>query len=388
MSDSINNIKKLLTEVSAISKKYEDIAKITGENFNIFNVLGLSTREVRTHSAFIAELLNPNGSHGQGDIFLELFIKLLKDKFHSDKEEKDKTKIVFVKENAKVIVEESIGKIAGDKGGRIDIVLKNMSHQIVIENKIYAGDQKKQLVRYDNKYPNALLLYLTLFEKEASDESTKKEGGSKLVINKDYFNITYKEDVKNWLEQCKEKAVNQPLLRETITQYINLVKQLTGQTMSSEMEKEIKGLFFNNEEETELFVKTYIKYEKYRKDKFDNIANSLTKGQTEICTEVKIEGPFNYENRRVFKYGLKKDGNIIIWIRLVKINLKFSFNYYCVNDNYEKELEEFISNSEINFKEDIDWKQDENEIFKMFKIRVKKIDKYLKGLSTQNHNTK
>lgn len=38
-----------------------------GELFNIFNVLDLRTNEVRTHSAFIAELLNPDGNHGLGD---------------------------------------------------------------------------------------------------------------------------------------------------------------------------------------------------------------------------------------------------------------------------------------------------------------------------------
>ena len=71
--EDILELEKLLIQVSAISKKYENAAKLTGENFNIFDVLKLSTSEVRTHSAFLAELLNPEGSHGQGDIFLRLF---------------------------------------------------------------------------------------------------------------------------------------------------------------------------------------------------------------------------------------------------------------------------------------------------------------------------
>jgi hypothetical protein len=38
---------------------------------------------------------------------------------------------------------------------------------------------------------------------------------------------------------CKIESIDNPLLRETLTQYIVLVKQLTGQARSREMEKEI-----------------------------------------------------------------------------------------------------------------------------------------------------
>lgn len=58
-------IETLFKEISAICKRYEEIAKLTGENFNIFQILGLQTSEVRLHSAFLAELLNSKGLHGQ-----------------------------------------------------------------------------------------------------------------------------------------------------------------------------------------------------------------------------------------------------------------------------------------------------------------------------------
>ena len=66
--DEITKIENLLIQIGAINKSYEKIAKLTGENFNIFEVLGLTTNEVRTHSAFIAELLNPKGSHDQNEV--------------------------------------------------------------------------------------------------------------------------------------------------------------------------------------------------------------------------------------------------------------------------------------------------------------------------------
>ena len=44
-----------------------------GDRFNVFNVIGLWSEEVRLHSAMIRELLDPSGSHGCSDRFLRLF---------------------------------------------------------------------------------------------------------------------------------------------------------------------------------------------------------------------------------------------------------------------------------------------------------------------------
>ena len=256
--EEIQDFKDLLTQVRAISKKYENIARITGENYNIFNILGLSTKEVRTHSAFIADLLDPNGLHGKGDVFLELFIEQVEETLNESKKEYiDK----FKTDDARVIVEESIGEIEGDTGGRIDIVVKDNNRQIVIENKIYAGDQFKQLVRYSKEYPDAVLLYLTLYAKDASEYSVKKEDGTILKRGKDYFNITYEKYILNWLKECHKETANLPILRETLTQYIYLIKQLTGQTMSDDMNKEIAQLIIesNNFETAFDIEKTILK---------------------------------------------------------------------------------------------------------------------------------
>src|SRR5688500_17218697 len=98
------NINNLLQQIIAINKKYEGIADITGENFNIFRILKVDSNEVRTHSAFLAELLNPKGSHGQKDVFLKLFIEYFNIK------EIDVTKII----EAEVLIEEDIGKLKNE----------------------------------------------------------------------------------------------------------------------------------------------------------------------------------------------------------------------------------------------------------------------------------
>ena len=143
----METMKNLLSQVSSIIQQYEKVAELTGENFNVFKILGVETKEVKTHSAFIAELLNPQGSHGQGDVFLKLFVEQLKYSFKKNIYEKRLNILnVFDTSIAEVLKEEYIGQKTEAGGGRIDIVIKDAKNQLVIENKIYAKDEEKQLM--------------------------------------------------------------------------------------------------------------------------------------------------------------------------------------------------------------------------------------------------
>jgi hypothetical protein len=223
-------IKSLLEQVSVIVKKYDDLAAKTGENFNIFSVLKLDSDEVRLHSRLLGELLNPRGSHGQNELFLKLFISTIGLENHYQNDS-------LLKEGI-VLVEENIGNLPDDysKGGRIDIVIKfpSLLKEIVIENKIYAPDQKNQLGRYYTQYQNANIIYLTRIEKQPSDDSL----GDKLKLDSVKC-ITYKIQIKEWLEKCLEKTVEHPLLRETLIQYLYLIKKLTNQTPNDNMKMEL-----------------------------------------------------------------------------------------------------------------------------------------------------
>lgn len=239
MVETTTEINQLLKEVQTITQSYDRVAEATGENFNVFSIMQMEHYEVKTHSRFIAELLNPKGRHGQKDTFLKLFISAIINNKPSDttgKAQGSSTKTTpfsFESATAEVIVEHYVGPVTNETGGRIDILIREKGHKgkvIMIENKIYAEEQPDQLLRYYNAYPNGELLFLTLDGKESEKESS---------IGVKYTRVCYAEKIVLWLELCKKECTSITILRETIAQYINLIKKLTNQNLNKQMSQDI-----------------------------------------------------------------------------------------------------------------------------------------------------
>lgn len=219
----------------------EEKAILMGENFNIFSVMNMESDEVFLHSALITELLNPKGSHGMGSDFLKAFYRIvLQEEFTLKLDE-----VICVKE-------EHIGFRNEDQtlGGRLDIVLKDFNNfGFVIENKIYAGEQVNQLLRYKNNYPQARLLYLTLFGEKSMQISSDEV---------EYTSISYQNDIKNWIEECTKLSFNKPIIRETLQQYSNLIKKLTHQTANKEMRDKVIQIISENFEASQEIYNNFL----------------------------------------------------------------------------------------------------------------------------------
>lgn len=227
------SIKYLLEQSGQIITHQRELEEIRGETFNVFSILDMETKEDATHSAFIGELLDPNGSHMMGTIFLKLFLEEIEHKTE------------FNASSATMIREFYIGKLDSEKrtGGRIDILIKdNTGQTISIENKIYAIDQPFQIERYVNynKFKNKVY-YLTLRGDEPNDISK-----SDLNSKTDFQCLSYSNDIIDWLEACQMHAVSKPVIRESIRQYILLLKKLTQQLSDNEMEDKIINLISSN----------------------------------------------------------------------------------------------------------------------------------------------
>ncbi|WP_456097125.1 PDDEXK-like family protein [Porphyromonas sp.] len=241
------------TELDIIQRFFQEVENICtheqalqeeqnrkGENYNLFSILNIERYELK-HSALIANLLDPKGSHGCGDAFLRAFFEIAL---------KERTYPFEDCTHLHSYTEYYTGPIAGDTGGRIDILVKSSRYGLIIENKIYAGDQDKQLTRYDNygketfgadKY---LLAYLTLYGYDASKESTATKSAEEVG----YLRLSYAEDILRWLEQCARLAYNKPLVRESLNQYIRTIKQLTYQDMNQDNIEKIINLAVDHPE--------------------------------------------------------------------------------------------------------------------------------------------
>ena len=229
--DKLQTLLRSISEIVKQDAQHREEQRLRGELFNVFKILKLDTSETRTHSAFIAELLNPKGDHGVGDKFLRSFVNTI-----------DCLKTLdFNTKDARVDVEFCIGNknTKKDEGGRIDIIIRSHNTAIVIENKIYADDQPCQLVRY-RKYAKKdtndyRLLYLTLDGEEASEKSTR----NKLKDQEDYYAISYGNEIIKWLAASLFYSIRHPIVRETIIQYQSLLRNLTKQNMDTKYKDEI-----------------------------------------------------------------------------------------------------------------------------------------------------
>jgi len=120
-------IEHLLYKVKKVIDKAsieKEARRKRGELFNIFDVLGVSSSEVRTHTAFLAELLNPNGSHSLGSFPLQSFISIINSSIPFE----------FDSKSVQIRKEKSIGIIDTnyDNGGQIDILIESGRSAIII----------------------------------------------------------------------------------------------------------------------------------------------------------------------------------------------------------------------------------------------------------------
>ena len=220
-----------------------------GEYYNVFDVLNLSRDEVR-HSMFIANLLNPKGKHGLGIVPLKSFTQIL----GLDFDDVDLKKCIVKREYV-------IGSISQDKtsGGYIDILLSINAYLIVIENKIDAGDQPKQLLRYHNFLESKphTLLYLTRHGKDPT-----KNSSDGLECGNHYKCISYRNEIVRWIKDCLRMAIDKPRIREILQQYLNTIRTITDTEMEED-KTELYAIMAKYPQVTSAIMKEGWGYRKY-----------------------------------------------------------------------------------------------------------------------------
>ena len=205
--------------------------------FNIFHSLGVVTREVR-HSALLADLLNPNGDHAQGYLFLMRFLEICHNRFPNrfPMPKGDTRRAVWYIEREKAI-----------RGGRLDIVIRSPSlrYMVIIENKVRSGVSKSQLDRYEDwlrrqkaHYPNQAMLNLT---------PTGEPGSSS------WLPLSYQKEISQWIESCLQE-IKPPYLQETLRQYLDLIPSLTSEINGNAVAQAVRDRAATDDRETIAFL--------------------------------------------------------------------------------------------------------------------------------------
>ena len=384
------NISNLLSQVSIIKKKYDDLAEYTGENYNVFNVLGIYNDEL-SHSKIIGDFLNVKGSHGQKDTFLELFLNEIN--VFNENTEQHKVLHNFKTENSSTHIEKYIGKVEFSNcvGGRIDILINDGSNNIIIENKIWAGDQYLQLVRYNNQDKKAPIIYLTLEGKEPSiDSISDKNDENRLTLGKDFVCISYRTNIVNWLENCIKEMANKPIIRESLNQYLVLVKQLTNQSKNNYMNEIVNSILCNdnNFQSAKLILKSLNSIENMLIKKLDGLVKmgeieknnfNLLLTNHSIIKRLNLVKRFNYNGTTMIRFDfviIDEEHNYQVIAIQPEIRDYKIYNKVWANDKIlEYKLVEKI-------KENIDFYYDYNntveEIFEIIMNQIKLIIEVIK----------
>ena len=183
-----------------------------GERFNIFSILGMQRDETRTHSRFLAELLNPKGRHGEGSVFLRDFIH----------------ETLGLKTEIGPPIRVS-RELPTEAQRRVDLVVETSELLLGIEVKVDAGDQPAQLFDYYRELEQRaagrkdfVLVYLTLNGKAPSALSLNGLPLGQVVC------LSFARDIHCWLQRCHALSFKKPELAHAVMQYQRLIETLTG----------------------------------------------------------------------------------------------------------------------------------------------------------------
>lgn len=251
-----NNYTQFVEEFKRFHEEL-NLRRKSGENdYNPLLVIRSSSDEVGLHSKILHSLLDLKGRHYQDELFLGLFLEVAG-------------------------LTSWFGELSGARVEResnhIDLYITNGLRHIIVENKIYAGDGKKQIERYIHAlthlhqepltppteaesyaesssqnidYSDIAVIYLSRYGTKPSDDSLgswkvgskedSTQAGKWLISGDDkveFRTLSYKGDILEWLRQCREKVSNIINLSTALGFYEDAVRQITNQkenTMSIE----------------------------------------------------------------------------------------------------------------------------------------------------------
>lgn len=203
----------LATRLSETEPERRAERAMAAPSFNVFEYLkhqGLSEIDL---SRLLANLLDPDGIHGQGYTFLNIFLR-------------DIAKTAWACGPETRIIREDFTRFSHRPGRRIDITIHLGSRGIGVENKPWAGEGEDQIKDYKEhlakKYKgNFCLLYLS---GNGSPPKSLSKGQLRMLSSREKFRmVTYHTDLAQWVKSC-QKACPSDHVRWFLEDFYNYIR--------------------------------------------------------------------------------------------------------------------------------------------------------------------
>jgi hypothetical protein len=214
----------VLARAAPILEQQRQRDRLRPPNFNIFHALGHAYREVSTHSAMLAHLLDPGGSHAQGALFLQCFLDVVQTAASR------KVKNLSLPQLEDPTLWRCRKEVPLSDGlGQVDVLLRGPGLLLIIENKVYAGDPVSQLERYwkfaqaeaEGKHVLPVIVYLTPEGRPPPLHSVGQLPG----LSENLILLSYAQDIYQFIQRSVDSlaAVS---VAEVLRQYAELVRGL------------------------------------------------------------------------------------------------------------------------------------------------------------------
>ena len=227
MSDNYHSYQLLLAKAAQLYEKHE-VGR--PEPFNIFSVLRKEKDEVYLHSRFLYELLKYRTESRTRENLKDFLQHVGVENFGLCDTQIDWERCF-----------ERLNEKGEWELNRIDVLITNVEKKaVIIENKIEHGDGDEQLEKYYKTmenlgYRDIYLLYLTLDGHDPLDSSVGD-------LDRRLIKLISYEHLIPWLECCQKRACGEPALRESVAQYLQLVRKLTGTDSRGKYMEDLKKL--------------------------------------------------------------------------------------------------------------------------------------------------
>jgi hypothetical protein len=203
-------LRHICSQLPRFRQATEAHEKKVSPRFNIYRILRLERKEVLVHTPMLAELLDPLGTHGQGFMFLRLFLEMLEQ--HGLKPMQSR----FEQHQWFVETEKPTGS-----HGNLDVLIScpELGCRIAIENKVGAGEQHDQIWRYWcwlRKYRQGFTQQILIFLTPTGREALTAQDAV-------YTRLSYHTDIRSWLTAALPQ-VESVAVSETVSQYLRIIE--------------------------------------------------------------------------------------------------------------------------------------------------------------------